>query len=184
VVFSLYVFQKTFDLSLRYDSLKIMNLKKLFIIVLTLLFYFGAVSSQSAQEKDMTGKWKTIDDKTGKEKSIVQLWIDEKGNLNGKIIKLFRKPDEDQNPVCDKCEGDKKDAPLSGMVILWDFTPDHKKSNDSWKSGKILDPKTGVEYSCNLKLNESANELEVRGFLGFSMIGRTQTWIRITEENK
>jgi uncharacterized protein (DUF2147 family) len=159
-----------------------MNKKILYIFAFTFFIYSSANSAQEAQEKSMVGNWKTIDDKTGEEKSIVQIWLDDKGNLNGKIVKLFPKPGEDPNPVCDKCKGDKKNAPSLGMQIMWGFTPDHKKNVKEWNSGKILDPKNGVEYSCNLKLNETKDKLEVRGFVGFSFIGRSQTWLRIAEK--
>lgn len=154
-------------------------LKKLLQIIMFMSFIIPGILS--AQEKTMEGRWKTIDDKTNKEKSVVLIWIDEKGNLNGKIEKLFLKPDEDQNPVCDKCNGNKKDAPIIGMQILWDFAADHKKGAGMWNSGRILDPKTGVVYSCNLSLDENSDKMIVRGFVGFSFIGRTQTWIRIAE---
>jgi len=152
-----------------------------YVLLLTFLGYlFPALVF--GQENAMAGRWKTIDDKTGKEKSIVLIWIDESGNLNGKIEKLFRNPDEDQNPVCDKCSGTNKNAPMSGMQILWGFTPNHKKNNNVWNSGNILDPKTGVIYNCNLAINDSGDRLEVRGYMGISLIGRTQTWVRIVDK--
>jgi len=147
-----------------------------------IFFFLSSITSIFAETNSFTGIWKTIDDKTGKEKSLVEVWEDENGNLHGKIIKLYRGPEEDQNPLCDKCDGDKKDTPMIGMEILWDFTQDNKKSPEVWNSGKILDPKTGVTYSCNLKLDESSSQLNVRGFVGFSLIGRTQTWLRESEE--
>ncbi|MDH4200725.1 MAG: DUF2147 domain-containing protein [Spirochaetia bacterium] len=150
--------------------------------LISILFTLIFVPILSAQDISFTGKWKTIDDKTGKEKSIVVISLDENGNLTGQIEKVFRNPDEDQNPVCDKCEGDKKNAPLVGMQILWGFAQENKKNEHVWNSGKILDPKTGTIYGCNMTLDESGKKIQVRGFVGISLIGRTQTWVRIEEE--
>lgn len=116
------------------------------------------------------GTWKTIDDKTGQPKALVQI-SDNGGELTGKIVKLFAKPDA----VCDKCEGEKKDKPIVGMTILWGLKKD---GEDLWKDGKILDPKEGKIYSSKASLADGGNKLEVRGFVGVSLLGRTQTWVR------
>jgi uncharacterized protein (DUF2147 family) len=121
----------------------------------------------------ITGKWKTIDDETGKAKSIVEIY-EENGSYSGKIVKLFREPNEEQNPNCDKCTGDKKDKPITGMQILSGL----KKDGDKWSGGDILDPKNGKTYSCKAELAENGAKLKLRGFIGFSLLGRTQTWIR------
>ncbi len=123
------------------------------------------------------GLWKTIDDKTNKPKSIVRVW-QEDGKLKGKIIKLFREPDEEQNPKCDKCKGDKKDKPVLGMIFLWGFTG----KGDFWKKGKILDPKNGKIYHCQLKVKENGKKLHVYGYIRIIFkIGRSQTWLRASE---
>jgi uncharacterized protein (DUF2147 family) len=120
------------------------------------------------------GKWKTIDDATGQPKSLVEI-IEKDGMLEGKIVELFRAPTEDQNPLCKECEGDKKDQPIKGMVIMSAL----KKERQKWTGGKILDPKTGKVYNCYLKLVESGKKLEMRGFIGgISLLGRTQIWER------
>ncbi|RLC49220.1 MAG: DUF2147 domain-containing protein, partial [Candidatus Cloacimonadota bacterium] len=107
-------------------------MKKIILFAVILLFF----TVLSAQKLSPVGAWKTIDDVTGKPKSIVRLWTED-GILYGKVEKLFRAPDEEQNPVCDKCKGDKKNKPIIGLTILWDM----KQKGDVWKSGKILDPK-------------------------------------------
>ncbi len=127
-----------------------------------------------ANENTVTGQWKTIDDETGKPKSIVEI-KEENGQLTGKVIQLFRKADEEQNPKCDKCKGDKKDQPVLGMTILWDMK---KKSDTKWDDGSILDPNNGKSYSCKLELLENGKKLKVRGYMGFSLLGRTQVWQR------
>jgi len=151
---------------------------------LPLIAIFLTLSGGSifAQEKNMTGQWKSFDERTGEERFVILIEIDESGNLGGKITGLFQKPGEDQNPVCENCKGEKKNTPLSGLTILWGFTPDHIKDTRHWNSGKLLDPKTGIEYDCNLVLSETGDEIEVLGYLGFSLAGRKQKWVRISEK--
>ncbi|MEK7705264.1 MAG: DUF2147 domain-containing protein [Myxococcota bacterium] len=129
-----------------------------------------------AAEQSPVGLWKTIDDETGKEKSIVRIW-EEDGKMYGKVIKLFRGPDEEQNPKCDKCPGDKKDQPTIGLTILWDL----EKDDEEWSGGKILDPNNGKTYKCYIAVEDGGIKLKVRGFIGFALIGRTQYWHRVDE---
>ncbi|MBN1550873.1 DUF2147 domain-containing protein [bacterium] len=128
----------------------------------------------SKEDVSPIGKWKTIDDVTGREKSIVEI-KDENGSLVGNIISLFREPGEDPNPVCDKCADYRKNQPVLGMNILWNL----KQKGEEWSGGYILDPKNGKTYRCKLTLDESGDILHVRGFIGFALLGRTQDWIRV-----
>lgn len=120
------------------------------------------------------GRWTTIDDETKKPKSIVEI-SEKDGVLYGKIEKLFRAETEDQNPKCDKCSGDKKDQLILGMQILNGLKKD---SETKWSGGEILDPKNGKTYSCKIELIEDGKKLQLRGFIGFSLLGRTQVWER------
>jgi uncharacterized protein (DUF2147 family) len=121
-----------------------------------------------------TGWWKTIDDKTGQPKSIVH--IQKAGDaLTGAVEKLFRRPDEEQNPVCLACAGERKDKPIVGMTILWGLRP----GKEGWENGSVLDPNNGKIYRCKLTLSPDGQSLTVRGFLGISLLGRSQTWKRV-----
>lgn len=120
------------------------------------------------------GRWKTIDDKTHEVKSIIDIF-EKDGLLYGKVEKIFRKASEDQNPKCDKCSGTQKDQPIIGMQILNSLK---KASEIKWSGGEILDPVNGKTYSCKVTLTEDGKKLEVRGFIGFSLLGRTQVWER------
>lgn len=137
-----------------------------FSLLILLLFAINAWS-QSA-----IGTWKTIDDEDGTVKSHVSIF-EEDGKLYGKILKLINP----ENTICSACKGDKKDKPIEGMQIMWGLKKD---KTDSWKGGKIMDPKNGKEYKCKIEL-EDANTLKVRGFIGFSLLGRTQTWYRLED---
>jgi uncharacterized protein (DUF2147 family) len=142
---------------------------------IVLLFVFALVfAGLAAQNTSPVGKWKTIDDETGRPKSVVILW-EENGILYGKIEKLFRTPDEEQNPLCDECIGENKDKPIIGMTILHGLS----KHKGIWKGGTILDPNNGKVYKCKIELIESGNKLKLRGFIGVSVLGRTQYWERI-----
>lgn len=120
------------------------------------------------------GTWKTIDDKTGKQNSVVQIY-EENGELKGKVLKIIPvKPGDDPNGKCDKCPGDKKGKPIVGLTFLWGL----KKDGEQFNGGQILDPEEGNVYSAKMKLTDGGKKLEVRGYLGIALLGRTQTWLR------
>ncbi|MFZ6818147.1 DUF2147 domain-containing protein [Undibacterium sp. Ji22W] len=144
------------------------GLFKFSIAAVTLL-----VAQIASAQNSPTGLWKTIDDKTGKVKSLVRI-SESGGEFQGKIEKLFRDADQDQNPKCDKCEGSNKDQPFIGLTILFNI----KRDGDEFGGGKILDPANGKLYSSKLKLVENNKKLEVRGYIGMPMFGRTQIWLR------
>jgi uncharacterized protein (DUF2147 family) len=139
-------------------------------LAVPLVFSAGAIADAASP----VGKWKTIDDETGKVKSIVVI-SDAGGELQAMVERVFSPPAESENPVCDKCEGERKDKPVIGMVILWGL----KKSADrEYAGGQVLDPAKGKIYKAKLTISEDGKKLEMRGFIGFSLIGRTQTWVR------
>lgn len=119
------------------------------------------------------GRWTTIDDETGQPRSIVEISA-VNGELQGRVVEIFYRPDEKPDPVCEKCEGDRKDRPVIGMTFLWGLKPD----GDGWAGGHILDPKNGKTYNAKLALQEGGQALRVRGFLGTPLFGRSQTWLR------
>ncbi|MDA1345312.1 MAG: DUF2147 domain-containing protein [Bacteroidetes bacterium] len=122
------------------------------------------------QNLSITGKGVTIDDETGKEKSEVTVFI-KQNRLYARIDRLLL--EEDQGKRCTECKDDKQGQPIEGMLIINGLEPD----GDSWSDGEILDPANGKYYDCTLKL-EDKNTLLVRGYIGFSFIGRTQQWKR------
>jgi len=143
-------------------------LGSLLLACLTLISLTGAAI---ASEATPVGLWRTIDD--NKEKSLVRI-TEVNGELRGTIEKLIREPNEDPNPACDKCSGDKKNKPVLGMMIMSGL----KRDGDEWKGGEILDPNNGKTYKCKMSVDESGKKLNVRGFIGVSLLGRTQVWLR------
>lgn len=144
-------------------------MKHLFsLLVLSLLMTSPAFSA------DMTsavGDWLTIDDKTGKPKSVLRIsQVD--NELRGTILKVMDLAD--QNAVCEKCTGANKNKPIIGLTIMWGL----KKAGTGWAGGTIMDPNDGKFYRAKMALIAGGKKLNVRGFIGFSLFGRTQTWIR------
>jgi len=131
----------------------------------------GAAQAEPAAGPSPVGRWTTMDDKTGKPRSIVEI-AERKGRLYGRVLKLVNlAPGEDPAPKCDKCEGARKDQPVVGMEILWNL----ERDDDEWEGGRILDPETGKVYRCTLWL-DGPDRLKVRGHWG--VFYRTQTWHR------
>lgn len=132
----------------------------------------SGTSSQQASANTPAGTWTTIDDNTHKPKSIVQI-TNVDGEFRGKVVKILQS-DEGPNPVCKDCDGERKNKPIEGMNIMWGVT----KDDGRWDGGKILDPKTGKIYKVRLTMEDGGQKLNVRGYVGFALMGRTQTWER------
>ena len=135
------------------------------------LALMGAAGLALAQATPV-GVWKTIDDDGKTEKSLVRI-VEAGGVLSGKVDKIFDAAK--QNDVCDKCSDERKDKPVLGMTILRNVKPD---GEGVWEGGDILDPNNGKLYKVKLKPVDGGKKLEVRGFIGISLLGRTQTWVR------
>ena len=138
-----------------------------------LLIALGLISTLAAANENPVGLWRTIDDKSGKEKSLVRV-VESNGQLQITIEKLFREPGEEPNPLCDKCPGERKNKPVIGMQIGNGL----KKDGDVWSGGEILDPQNGKTYKCKVWLEDKGKKMNVRGFIGVSVLGRTQVWVR------
>jgi uncharacterized protein (DUF2147 family) len=138
------------------------------LITIALLASAGAAFAQATP----VGLWRTIDDETKTEKSLVRI-TETGGSLSGKIEKLMDPTKQDSK--CDKCEGARKDQPISGMTIVEGV----KKNADEpyWDGGTILDPNNGKTYKVRLTPKDGGKTLEVRGFIGF--LYRNQTWQRV-----
>lgn len=120
------------------------------------------------------GYWKTIDDVSGQPKSIVQFYLSDKNELTGKVVKLFKGALE----YCSACQGNLKNKPILGMVVVKGLKQ-LKKNPNIWKDGEALDPKNGKTYHCMITVVENGQKLNARGYIGIPLFGRTQTWIRV-----
>lgn len=128
------------------------------------------VSGAASLETSPTGMWRTIDDKTGKPRAIVRVY-EQNGRWFGKIEKSLV---HERLETCDKCTDERRNQPLLGMVVMRDM----RKRGDEYSGGDILDPDTGWIYRCKFRLTDNGNKMSLRGYLGISLVGRTQVWIR------
>lgn len=136
------------------------------ILSIVVFFIFQVSFSQT-----IFGKWKTVDDETGMENGIVEIY-EKAGKVYGRIIEILEK--EKKYFKCEMCEGEDKNKPILGLVIIKGL----KKKGDFYEGGKVTDPKNGKSYHCKMNL-EGKDKLIVRGYIGISLFGRSQTWFRI-----
>jgi len=121
----------------------------------------------------ITGTWQQVDDENNEIRSLVQI-TEQNSVFEGKIIKLFPHADETQAPICDQCSGNKKNAPYLGLKIIENI----RKTADGYAGGIITDPESGTEYKLKLTPSDDGATLQIRGYIGLEMMGRTQVWLR------
>lgn len=138
-------------------------------IVFGLVVFFAMIFN--AQSQTVLGKWKTVDDETGQAKSIVEVY-EKGGKVYGKVVEILRA--EHKKDICTKCEGADKNKPILGMIIINGL----EKDDAEYNGGTILDPQNGKKYKCYIAL-ESPDKLKLRGYIGLSIMGRTQYWTRV-----
>lgn len=141
---------------------------------LLLAIPLAAASWMAQAAESPIGRWTTIDDSTGKPKSVVEIDQASNGTLSGKVVEILQS-DKGPNPVCDKCDGALKGKPIKGMTILWGLKPD---GTAVWDGGSILDPAKGKTYKAKITLTDGGKKLQMRGYIGIEALGRTQTWVR------
>jgi uncharacterized protein (DUF2147 family) len=143
------------------------------LVVALGLGLFAAIAHAQATP---AGLWKTIDDESKKEKSLIRI-TEAGGVFTGKLEKLLD-PSAKPDAVCDLCSDDRKGKPVVGMTLIKGV-----KQSDSdkgrWDGGEILDPNNGKTYKVRLTPGEGGKTLAVRGYIGAPMLGRTQTWVRV-----
>lgn len=144
---------------------------------------FLFLANMALANNSPVGLWKTIDDESGQPKAIVQITQNAQQKLFGKIIKIYPSPGNDQNEVCKACKGERHNQPIVGMVFMENLIPSPDNAN-TWSNGQILDPKSGKVYHCNLTVSKNGENLNVRGYIGLPLFGRTQTWIKVDNLNQ
>lgn len=141
-------------------------MRKYWIFLVACCFSHGLILGQS-----VFGKWYSIDPETGENESIIRVY--KKGEeVFARIETILR--EEDKDKTCIECSGEDKDKPIEGLVIMKGL----KKDGEEYNGGKILDPKNGKYYKCYITLEEE-DKLKLRGYIGFSVIGRTEYWYRV-----
>lgn len=145
---------------------------------LRVFFVVGFVvcaSHPALAQSSPIGLWKTVDDDTGHEKSLVRI-TENRGVLEGRIEALLD-PDDPADARCEQCTDERRNQRLQGMVILRGSRPVENKPG-RWEGGEILDPDNGKTYHLKLTLSPDGRKLEVRGYIGTPLFGRSQTWTR------
>jgi uncharacterized protein (DUF2147 family) len=134
-------------------------------------FLAGMLVACNLMAMDATGLWKTVDDKTGKPRGIIRIY-EKGGELFGKIESSFNP--KEAKEVCNLCPDERKNQPVIGLVVLRHM----KKIGEEWIGGDIVDPDTGSVYRCRMKLVDAGRKLILRGYIGVSLFGRSQIWLR------
>ena len=160
-------------------------MKKTILILLSLLFVCTTYASSSLPQEEQipVGFWKTIDDVTGQPKAIVQVFKTSNQSLFGRVLKIYPRKGLDPNPLCVACDGTRHNQRVIGMIILENFRQ-NKDHLAEWGGGKILDPKNGKIYRSNMRLTDGGKKLNVRGYVGLPLFGRSQTWERTENPSK
>jgi len=137
----------------------------------------GLLAAPGARAADLSspvGEWRTIDDATHEPKAVIRIF-EQGGALYGVLEKSLLSVPPPQK-TCDQCSDDRKGKPILGMDIIRGL----RKDGDQWDGGTILDPQQGKVYKCKMSLQPGGLKLEVRGYIGISLLGRTQTWERVS----
>lgn len=145
------------------------------------LLLFGllctALHASAATSPDLTGVWRSIDDHTGNPKSIIRIDKGSDGKFGGTVLKVLAEPGAKPEVTCHDCPAPFTGKPIEGMNILWGLKEDQNDPN-LYAGGRVLDPLSGNTYSAKITLDPSGKKLVLRGFLGISLLGRSQVWYR------
>lgn len=152
-------------------------MKSLFQVFVATGLLLGA-GAAFADNGTPVGTWKQVDDVSGKPTSILQI-SESEGQLQAKVLQVMNATPEDiardgNPPKCTQCNGALKDQPIIGMTVMWGV----RRDGDIWDGGKILDPKSGKVYKVKLTLIDGGQKLDVHGYIGFALLGRSQVWER------
>ncbi|WP_313034773.1 DUF2147 domain-containing protein [Acinetobacter sp.] len=134
-----------------------------------------SASSSAIFAEDISGTWKNIDDKTGSSKAILEIRQESNGTYTAKIVKVTPRPGYTPKETCVNCPAPYTNKPILGMDVVKGLKP---AGGSNFTQGKIIDPLTGHVYSMKAKLSPNGKRLTLRGYVGVSALGRSQTWIR------
>jgi uncharacterized protein (DUF2147 family) len=138
------------------------------------LVFLAVIPPRECYSEESTsplGVWKTFDDKTGNARAIVRIY-EQDGRLFGRIEQSFTPGAEHR--ICAVCTDERKNQPIVGLIIIRNM----KHDGNEYNGGDILDPESGSVYRCKMHLEQVGTRLILRGYIGFSLLGRSQTWQR------
>ncbi|MGE8539132.1 MAG: DUF2147 domain-containing protein [Acinetobacter sp.] len=125
--------------------------------------------------QDLSGLWQQIDDKTGSPKALIEMKTQADGSYTGIISKVTPRPGYTPREKCIKCPPPYTDKPILGLEVIKGLK---FINNNNYAHGRVLDPLTGKIYDLKGRISANGKRLTLRGYVGISAIGRTQTWIR------
>lgn len=131
-------------------------------------------SASFAQADSAEGRWVSISDVNDEKESVIEIKKAEDGTLEGQIVHLFR--EDAKGETCQDCPEPFKDQPILGLKLMWGL--ENSGDEGEWSGGEIIDPEDGSIYSVKLETSDDGTELELRGYIGISLFGRSQTWVR------
>ena len=144
--------------------------------LITIGAVLAAGTGVAAAQPSAVGLWEQVDEKSGQPESWFKI-TERNGVYQGNIVKIFFKPGEDENWACDKCEGNERGKPVLGLALIKGM----QRQGLSYENGTIMDPRDGTVYRALMKLSPDGQKLEVRGYLGISLFGRSQVWNRLPD---
>jgi len=136
----------------------------------------GSAIVPARAEPSAVGLWEQVDENSGRAESWFRI-IEHDGVYEGTIVKMFFKPGEDQDFRCEKCEGAERGAPVLGMKLIKGM----HRHGTTYEDGTITDPRDGSVYHALMRVSVDGQKLEVRGYLGISLFGRSQVWNRLPD---
>ncbi|NNH01358.1 DUF2147 domain-containing protein [Acinetobacter sp. ANC 5414] len=146
--------------------------KNILLATLASVLFSGNVFAE-----DISGIWQQIDDKTGAAKAIIKIDKETNNTYTGKIIKVTPRPGYTPRATCNKCPAPYTNDPILGMEILKGLK--HMEGSNNYENGRVIDPLAGKIYDAKVRLNANGKRLTLRGYMGVSALGRSQTWIRL-----
>ncbi len=152
-----------------------MKLLKVFTIIIGLFAFIGITVANEVNDS-VVGYWQTMDPQTHKADSIIRIWKTRNAQYEGKIVKIFLENAHKTTDRCVKCEGNLHNTPILGLHIIWGF---HQQGPGFYTDGQVLDPTKGSIYKCHMTLKNNGSVLDVHGYIGIPLFGRTATWYRV-----
>jgi len=137
--------------------------------------FFGLTATPAAAPNLATpiGVWQVIGDDSGQPEALVRI-SERNGTYEGRLIEVLPRPGVDPAARCELCPGERRHQPLKGLLVLTGL----QRRGNLFEGGEILDPDSGDIYRCSLSVSDDNRKLFIRGYLGISLFGRTQTWLR------
>jgi uncharacterized protein (DUF2147 family) len=148
-----------------------------FVFIVAAFLPLAASAQPASNDQTPAGLWQALDDDT-KQPTGWFLISNHNGVYDGIIARMFMKPDENPNAVCDQCKDDRHDHPWLGLEIIRGM---QQEAEDKYAGGTILDPRDGKIYKATMKVTPDGQTLVVRGYIGFEMLGQNQYWTRLPD---